>query len=299
MHFGAPLRVLPKRSAECAEFLCLDQPGQTAVSPQSVRWRYWRAGSTGSDVLLRRLSGSAADDRTNGDLHGTDAAPAPGRIHRSHRRACAGHLRSGHNGQLGRAATRSPFPGNTIPVERIDPVARTLLERYPLPTSAGTANNYRRVEQRNGRSGSVQPPHRSRLVDERRSRIRALDAISGRVHPGDATTRGQWGHRRNTRPTGHDVLVIRVQLPANVLEQRAERASHRRYADARSAGRPRNWTARASTNLGLPGIPSSARFPNTRADVSHRRVSAARVAAEHGVGVRHERHARWRIHSRG
>src|SRR5688572_30159354 len=40
---------------------------------------------------------------------------------------------------------RSPFAGNTIPRERMDPVARALLERYPLPTSAGTANNYRRV----------------------------------------------------------------------------------------------------------------------------------------------------------
>ena len=43
-------------------------------------------------------------------------------------------------------ATRSQFPGNTIPLQRMDSVSRTLLERYPLPTSAGTANNYRRVE---------------------------------------------------------------------------------------------------------------------------------------------------------
>ena len=42
-------------------------------------------------------------------------------------------------------AGRSPFAGNTIPRERMDPVARALLERYPLPTSTGTANNYRRV----------------------------------------------------------------------------------------------------------------------------------------------------------
>jgi hypothetical protein len=42
-------------------------------------------------------------------------------------------------------ATRAPFPNNAIPVDRIDPVARALLERYPLPTSSGTANNYRRV----------------------------------------------------------------------------------------------------------------------------------------------------------
>ena len=46
----------------------------------------------------------------------------------------------------GASVTRRPFPGNAIPAERMDPVARTLLERYPLPTSAGTANNYRRVD---------------------------------------------------------------------------------------------------------------------------------------------------------
>ena len=28
----------------------------------------------------------------------------------------------------------------------MDPVARALLDAYPLPTSAGTANNYRRVD---------------------------------------------------------------------------------------------------------------------------------------------------------
>lgn len=42
-------------------------------------------------------------------------------------------------------ASRSAFPGNVIPEARLDPVARHLLERYPLPTAPGTANNYRRV----------------------------------------------------------------------------------------------------------------------------------------------------------
>ena len=41
--------------------------------------------------------------------------------------------------------TRTPFPGNAIPADRIDAVALTLLLRYPVPTSAGTANNYRRT----------------------------------------------------------------------------------------------------------------------------------------------------------
>jgi Carboxypeptidase regulatory-like domain len=41
--------------------------------------------------------------------------------------------------------TRDPFAGNTIPADRIDPVAASLLSRYPLPNLPGTANNYRRV----------------------------------------------------------------------------------------------------------------------------------------------------------
>ena len=45
----------------------------------------------------------------------------------------------------GGTATRNPFPGNAIPIGRMDSVARALLERYPQPTGAGTANNYRRV----------------------------------------------------------------------------------------------------------------------------------------------------------
>jgi outer membrane receptor protein involved in Fe transport len=42
--------------------------------------------------------------------------------------------------------SRTQFPNNTIPASRMDPVAVALLERYPLPTSAGTANNYRRTD---------------------------------------------------------------------------------------------------------------------------------------------------------
>src|SRR5215471_3692099 len=40
---------------------------------------------------------------------------------------------------------RAPFPANTIPASRFDPAARQLLDRYPLPTSSGTANDYSRT----------------------------------------------------------------------------------------------------------------------------------------------------------
>jgi hypothetical protein len=45
--------------------------------------------------------------------------------------------------QVPGGATRSPFtPTNVIPVDRIDPAALAVLNRYPLPTKSGTANNF-------------------------------------------------------------------------------------------------------------------------------------------------------------
>jgi hypothetical protein len=47
--------------------------------------------------------------------------------------------------QTGSAFTRTQFPNNTIPLNRVDPAALALLARYPLPTSSVAANNYVRV----------------------------------------------------------------------------------------------------------------------------------------------------------
>lgn len=47
--------------------------------------------------------------------------------------------------QNGNSFTRTEFPNDTIPLNRVDPAALALLARYPLPTRAGTANNYVRV----------------------------------------------------------------------------------------------------------------------------------------------------------
>lgn len=48
-------------------------------------------------------------------------------------------------GQIFRLSDRRAYAGNLIPLHDFDPVARKLLERYPLPTATGAANNYRRV----------------------------------------------------------------------------------------------------------------------------------------------------------
>src|SRR5262245_54887222 len=59
-------------------------------------------------------------------------------------------------------STRSPFPGSTSPRSAMDPVALALLERYPLPTSPGTANNYSRTanEVDNQEQGDVRIDHK-------------------------------------------------------------------------------------------------------------------------------------------
>ncbi len=58
----------------------------------------------------------------------------------------------------GSGFTRQPFPGNRIPIARIDPVGRNVLPFFPLPNSAGSlntnANNY--AASGSGRSESNQ-----------------------------------------------------------------------------------------------------------------------------------------------
>ena len=54
-------------------------------------------------------------------------------------------------GDLATGTGRQPFPGNTIPGGRINPIARTLVQMYPMPNVEGTGaggltNNYR-IEQ--------------------------------------------------------------------------------------------------------------------------------------------------------
>lgn len=160
----------------------------------------------------------------------------------------------------GASATRSPFPNNTIPTERFDRVALALLERYPQPTAAGTANNYRRVA-----NESVDQDQFSGRVDHRFPTNR--DHVFGRltrfeedflpVTPfpdGSGVTTGtpgpqhtiSWSFASSYQRTFSNTLL-------NELRIGDTRRSVERSAAALD-GSP-------SSSLGLPGIPSTARFP--------------------------------------
>jgi len=160
------------------------------------------------------------------------------------------------------AITRSPFPESTIPVERMDPVARTLLERYPLPTSTGTANNYRRLsdETVNQDQFSLRIDHRFRAnrdqVFGRLTRFREEFIPVTPLPDGSGVTMGTLGPQRTTswsfassyQRTFSDRLLNELRI------------GDTRRAVGRTAAQ---LNAAASVSLSLPGIPSNAKFPNT------------------------------------
>jgi hypothetical protein len=159
-------------------------------------------------------------------------------------------------------ASRTQFPSNSIPLARIDSVARTLLDRYPLPTSSGTANNYRRVGDE-----TVDQDQFSVRIDHRFPSAR--DQVFGRltrfgeefipVTPlpdGSGVASGALGPQKTTSwsfASSYQRILSRSMV--NEL-----RIGDTRRAVGRTAAQ---LPGTASSSLGLPGIPANARFPNT------------------------------------
>ncbi len=157
--------------------------------------------------------------------------------------------------------TRSPFTGNRIPVERMDQVARTLLERYPLPTSTSTANNYRRVDNEAVDQDlfSLRLDHRSTNRDQvfgRLTRFREEFLPVTPLPEGSGVTTGTLG------PQTTDAWSFASSYQRSFSDRLLNEL---RIGDTRRAvGRTATELGTsASAGLNLPGIPSTARFPNT------------------------------------
>jgi hypothetical protein len=158
-------------------------------------------------------------------------------------------------------ATRTQFPGNAIPVERIDPVARALLDRYPMPTGGGAANNYRRVA-----NETVDHDLISLRLDQRLSSGR--DQVFGRltrfnetfipVTPlpdGSGLAGGTLGPQDTT--SWSFASSYQRTVSSNIINEL--RTGDTRRSVVRSAAA---LSGPAGVALGLPGIPT-AQFPNT------------------------------------
>jgi hypothetical protein len=156
---------------------------------------------------------------------------------------------------------RTPFLNNSIPQGQIDPVALALLQRYPFPTSSGTANNYRRTDNEidNQDQWDARIDHKVSSHDQLFGRLSYFrdrfvpvtpladgsGVTSGTLGPQDTTA---WAFASNYQHT----------LSANVLNEL--RIGDTRRAVGRTAAQ---LAASAGAALSIPGIPSTAKFPNT------------------------------------
>ena len=162
-------------------------------------------------------------------------------------------------------STRTAFPNNTIPRSAMDPVALALLERYPLPTSAGTANNYSQTanEIDDQDQGDIRIDHKfatnrdqafGRLTYFRDHAIpvTALPDGSGTIQAGSVAVGPQdtqaWSFASNYQHT----------FSANLLNE--VRVGDTRRSVDRSAVQ---LASPAGAALNIPGIPSNAQFPDT------------------------------------
>jgi hypothetical protein len=158
-------------------------------------------------------------------------------------------------------ANRVQFAGNSIPAARMDPVAVALLQRYPLPTSSGTVNNFQRTdgEVDNQDQWDIRVDHRFSSRDQLFGRLSYFKDDFLPVTPlpeGSGVTSGTLGPQNTTAWS----LASNYQrsFSQNVLNEL--RVGDTRRTVGRTAAQ---LAASAGSALSIPGIPSFAQFPNT------------------------------------
>ena len=188
--------------------------------------------------------------------------------------------------------TRQQFPNNTIPTSAMDPVALSLLDRYPLPTNTATANNYSRTanEIDDQDQGDVRLDHK--FATEPGSGVRTTHVLQRSRRAGDGVSGRQRHHssrQRGGRPAGHAGVGVCLELSTHLLDQRAERSAHRRYTASRPA-------ERGGVGFACGSRAQHSRHPGERAvsqhdaDLRAERLPAARIPEQHGFGLQHQRH---------
>ena len=118
---------------------------------------------------------------------------------------------------------RDPFPGNVIPADRIDPIAKAILEHYPLPTNTSASLNF--VHERTRTSTALpmvirvdQNAGRHRLFGSFRQSNGQDDSPTVSVAFPDPGTNGEFGTRANDRLSSvlSDTVVFRSNLLAEI-----------------------------------------------------------------------------------
>jgi outer membrane receptor protein involved in Fe transport len=120
----------------------------------------------------------------------------------------------------GSGYVRDPFPGNVIPLSRIDAISKQLLKYYPLPTNDGATNNFVRSRTRTSSTLPVvlRVDHawgRQRLFGAfRQTSSEATSEAVNEAFP-DPGTNGQQGTTSNSRVSA--VLSDTVLFSSNLI----------------------------------------------------------------------------------
>ncbi len=154
-----------------------------------------------------------------------------------------------------------PFPGNVIPVSRMDRVALWLLDRYPLPNLSGTANNYVRVgnERQNQDQFDVRLDHMLGGSDRlffRYSEQRDVTDPAMPLPDGSGIASGALGktHTHGIAAAGNYVRVFSSRLANQARLGYTSRNVERRAMQLASP---------VLESLGLSGIPVNGAFERT------------------------------------
>src|SRR6267143_1084855 len=165
-------------------------------------------------------------------------------------------------GQIFRPSDHRAYAGNLIPTNTFDPVAASLLQRYPNPTLCGSANNFTRIgnEPDNQDQFDVRLDHRFSLNDQIFGRYSYAKDITSPVTPlpdgsGNITS-GITGptDTRAVSIAGNYVHVFNPRLLNELRIGYTRRKIERQATELDSS---------ASQSLNLPGIPTNGAFENT------------------------------------
>jgi hypothetical protein len=157
---------------------------------------------------------------------------------------------------------RTPFPGNTIPLTRMDSVAVSLLQRYPAPTAAGTANNFSRLDNEVNDQDQADVRIDHKFASNRDQAFGRLTYFHDRFLPvtplpdGSGITTGTLGPQDTT--AWSFASSYQHMFSPNLLNE--VRIGDTRRTVGRTAAQV---ATSAGAALSIPGIPSNARFANT------------------------------------
>ena len=216
-------------------------------SVPTIAQRQGNFGSSVGALLFLQANGSIGTAVTANPVNVTDTN---------------GNVIQARVGQIFRPTDHRAYAGNQIPINTFDPVAAGLLQRYPQPTTTGSANNFTRIgnERTNQDQYDIRIDHSVSAKNQIYGRFSYARDITSPVTPlpegsGNITT-GVTGLTA-TKAQSFASNFVHVFNPRLLNELRVgytRRSIDREATELDSA---------PSDSLHLPGIPTNGAFENT------------------------------------